>query len=295
MLQRSLAVLLLGVLPWPSIALAWGDEGHEVVALIAEHYLDPAARTHIEALLATDRSGLVADTSMAGESVWADRYRDSDRDAGAERYQRTRRWHYVDLELGAPDLSAACFGHEPLPAGVPAASGPARSCVVDKIGQFADELARPASSAPERLLALQFLLHLIGDVHQPLHAADDHDQGGNLEQVAAGHRRRASLHHYWDQEFVRRLGAQPDAVSRRLLAQIDAKQLADWQRGDAADWARESFELARRVAYGPLLPVRAHGRYRLSAAYVDAAVATVQLQLCRAGVRLAWVLNRSLR
>jgi len=114
---------------------------------------------------------------LATGNTWADKYRDSDRDTTKIRYEATWRWHFVDTELAQPDLASACFDHPPLPAGVPASQGPPPACVVDKIDQFTAELSNPATGASERLLALKFLLHFVGDLHQPLHAADDHDAG----------------------------------------------------------------------------------------------------------------------
>jgi hypothetical protein len=299
LLQRAACVFLwclsCAVAAWPLPAQAWGDEGHEIVALIAQHYLDAPVRARVQALLAADVSALVPDTSMASEAMWADRYRDSDRDSGGRRYRQTRQWHYVDIELKAPNLDRACFDHPSLPPGTPASSGPAADCVVDKIGQFAVELADPHTSPEERLLALQFLLHLVGDVHQPLHASDDADEGGNRKRVSARGLHAGSLHHYWDTEFVRELGAEALPVSQQLLSGISAADLNAWRRGAPADWARESFTLAKARAYDPLPSPGARGAYRLSATYVSDAVSTVQLQLCRAGVRLAMMLNRALR
>jgi hypothetical protein len=280
---------------WPPAAPAWGDEGHEIVALIAQHYLDAPVRLRVQGLLASDVSALVPDTSMASEATWADRYRDSDRESGGVRYRQTRQWHYVDIELNAPNLDRACFDHPALPPGTPASAGPAADCVIDKIGQFAAELADPHTSSEERLLALQFLLHLVGDVHQPLHASDDADEGGNRKRVSARGLHAGSLHHYWDAEFVRELGGQALPVSQELISRISPADLKAWQRGGPEDWARESFTLAKAFAYDPLPAPGARGAYRLSAAYVSDAVSTVQLQLCRAGVRLAAMLNRALR
>jgi hypothetical protein len=118
---------------------------------------------------------------IASEATWADKYRDSDRDTTKIRYEGTREWHFVDIELVQPNLASACFGHPPLPPGAPASRGPPRACVVDKIDQFAAELRNPATTASEQLLALKFLLHFVGDLHQPLHAADDHDAGRKQE------------------------------------------------------------------------------------------------------------------
>jgi len=138
----------------PHPAFAWGVEGHEIIALIAERYLDPAVRAKVAALLAADTDTLT-DHDIASEATWADKYRDSDRNTTKARYEATWRWHFVDIELAEPDLASACFGHPPLPLGVPASEGPPRACVVDKIVQFAAELDNPATSAPEQLLALK--------------------------------------------------------------------------------------------------------------------------------------------
>src|SRR5437879_1583264 len=89
-------------------ALAWGDEGHMVVALVANHYITPEVRAKVEALLAKDDSGLTA-TDIASEATWADKYRDSDRKTTKQRYNQTHQWHFVDIEIDAGTLKEACF------------------------------------------------------------------------------------------------------------------------------------------------------------------------------------------
>lgn len=289
----SWLVVCIALTGWPHAARAWGDEGHRVVAVIAEHFLDPHVRDAVIQLLASDDSELVPDTSMASEALWADRFRDSDRDGDRVRYEGTRQWHYVDIELDSPSPRRACGGDPHLPAGTLASRGPAAACVIDKIDQFEAELNDARTSAGERRVALQFLLHLIGDLHQPLHASDDHDEGGNAKHVEAAHWRAGSLHHYWDVEFVQALDPDPQALADKLIGRIDARELRNWRVGTTVDWARESNSMARDVAYG-MLP-RSAGRYYLNQTYVGAALDAVQLQLMRAGVRLAWVLNRCLR
>jgi hypothetical protein len=166
--------------------------------------------------------------------------------------------------------------------------------VVDKINQFAAELGDPATSASEQLLALKFLLHFVGDLHQPLHASDDHDAGGNKKLVSDEGVHPGNLHHYWDVEFVERLGTDPRLVAASLIGQILESQRTKWRSGAPADWAMEAFALARRDAYG--LPPRTgdQGIYALPPAYTEQAVRDVALQLSRAGVRLAFVLNQVL-
>ena len=273
-------------------ARAWGDEGHEVIGLIAAHYLTPVARQRVDALLSTDRSGLTRGTGIAVEATWADRYRDSDR--GGERYRRTHRWHYVDLELNSDDLRVACYGEPALPRGMPASRGPARDCIVDKVVEFEGELAARATSPAERLRALQFLLHLVGDLHQPLHCSDDHDRGGNDERVAIRGHRIMRLHGAWDSAFVRRLGRSPSLVAAALIGRITPAERRRWSAGTPALWALQSHAVAVRVAYGELPQSGPGGVYRLDRRYVAAATTAVRRQLERAGVRLAALLNAAL-
>jgi hypothetical protein len=245
-------------------------------------------------LLAGDRSGLTADTGFVSESTWADRYRDSDRDSVRTHYEQTRRWHYIDLERRDPQWDAACFQHPALEDVLHASSGPAADCVVDKIEQFEFELRQPRTTLEERRLALQFLLHLLADLHQPLHAIDDQDQGGNRKQLAGHGAAAGSLHHYWDVELVRSLGSEPAAVAASLRARISAAQRRRWSRGSVAAWAEESFAAGNRYAYEPLGFADGSGRYVLSGSYIEAAQLAVATQLSRAGVRLAVLLNRTL-
>jgi hypothetical protein len=289
-----LACFLIALaLETPRPAFAWGDEGHKIIAIIAEHYLDPAVGSKVATLLAADTDTLTGH-DIASEATWADKYRDSDRDATKIRYQATWRWHFVDIELTQPDLASACFGHPPLPPGVPASKGPPQTCVVDKIDQFAAELGDRSTSTSEQLLALKFLLHFVGDLHQPLHASDDHDAGGNKKLVAGEGVHPGNLHHYWDVEFVEGLGADPGQVAAALIGRISEQQRREWSSGTPADWALEAFSLARRDAYGLLQQPGDQGTYALPPAYTEQAKQDVALQLSRAGVRLAFVLNRGL-
>jgi hypothetical protein len=249
------SILLVAAITVPHRAFAWGDEGHEVIALVAEHYLDPAARAKVAKLLAADTDTLT-DQDIASEATWADKYRDSDRYTTKIRYQATRLWHFVDIELAEPNLASACFGHPPLPPDVAASMGPPRACVVDKIDQFAAELANPATAASERLLVLKFLLHFVGDLHQPLHTADDHDAGGNEKAVAAAGLHPGNLHHYWDVEFVQRLGSDPPKVTARLIGQVSETQRQEWSGGKPAGWAMEGRGDAYDCCRHPALKAR---------------------------------------
>jgi hypothetical protein len=265
-----------------SSVFAWGDEGHEVVATIANHYLTSQTRDAVNAILATDTSGLTA-TDIASEATWADRYRTS--------HAYTANWHYVDTEISTGDIDAACFGHPPLPANTVASQGPAQACVVDKINQFVTELQAPDTSDAERLLALQFVLHFVGDEHQPLHSSDDNDEGGNEKKVSATGIKSSNLHSYWDTAFVQQLGTSAADVANTLIQQITSSDIASWQTQTPRDWSLEAFDVAKRDSYGLLPAPNSKGTYVLSSDYVNTATNDVSLQLRRAGVRLAKVLN----
>lgn len=285
--MRSLTSLLAGAsLVVSTPALAWGYEGHEVVADIARAELTLAVRAQVDALLAADMDNLTAH-DMASEATWADAYRS----AG---HRETASWHFVDVEIDHPDVDAACFGH-PAPAS-PASAGPEQDCVIDKVNEFQAELAAPATTPAERLLALKFLIHFVGDEHQPLHASDDHDRGGNCVLLNLGGPRTQNLHAYWDTAVVQAMGSDPASVAATLRAGITPAQRAEWQKGDATSWAIEASAVARSVAYtvgsrpgcGDAAPIT------LPAGYAAKAQAAAALQLQRAGVRLGLVLNRAL-
>jgi hypothetical protein len=293
--MKIVATALVGVSLFSTLqqeAKAWGDDGHKVVAIIAEQFLTPTARRQVDALLASDTDTLTRH-DIASASVWADRWREENH--RRDNYEATRRWHYVDLEIKDPDLTKACYGRKPLPADTPASIGDKNACIVDKIAQFAAELAAPQTDAEERIFALKFLLHLVGDLHQPLHAADNGDAGGNGIKVTVegfDHKIRDNLHGFWDTQFVEMLGRPPAALAKTLLAQITPEQEAAWRQGSFDDWAFESFDIAYADVYGEP-PLSKDAPQTLDAAYVERAKRDVALQLSRAGVRLAAVLNRA--
>jgi hypothetical protein len=299
-MRHRLAAMIAGVvLPiYPSVGWSWGDEGHEIIALIAEHYLKPQVRSRVQAILDTDPTGLTHGTGMAAEATWADKFRDSDRDTTQNRYLQTRAWHYVNIELTEPRIDVACYRHPTLTKGTPASEGPAQDCIIDKIDQFRAELRSAATASAERRLALQFLLHLVGDIHQPLHAADHYDHGGNDLRVASRGGRPGNLHHEWDTVFVERLGTDAAEVADKLIHEISPEDRHRWSSGTAADWARQSFALARIHAYGKLPRISADpvtgGARELGASYEADAEKTAAMQLQRAGLRLARLLNDDL-
>jgi S1/P1 Nuclease len=281
------AALTLTMMLVPQYAFAWGDEGHKIVALIAEHYLNDDVRRTVASMLAADPDPLTQH-DIASEATWADKYRNHHRETG--------KWHFADIEIDHPDITEACFGREPLSAETLASNGPGQSCVIDKIKQFAEELSAPGVDPEEKLVALKFLLHFVGDMHQPLHSSDNHDRGGNQVKIIVDgfpHKSRDELHAFWDTQFVKELGTSPNLVASELIDKITPADVKAWSNGSLDDWAMETFKLAKADVYGDP-PLSKNELQHLDTAYADQAVKDVALQLSRAGVRLALVLNKSL-
>ena len=233
-------------------ALAWGDLGHEVVAMIADSLTGP---------------------DIASRATWADKYRLSHRETAA--------WHFVDLEIDKPDLAAACSG---FPASPPhaASQGPAQDCVTDKIEEFAAEVRDPATPAPERLLALKFVLHFVGDMHQPLHAADHHDKGGNCIALSPSPDGGVTnLHAFWDVTTVNALGPSAPVIAATLDGNITPAEIKAWSAGGPKDWAMQSFAIGKRDAYNlPSKPTCAQASaVKLSRTYQTTAEADAARQL----------------
>ncbi len=299
MVSRMIPVLMMSalvLLASPRTGLAWGDEGHEVIATLAYKRLTPKAKKSVDALLAKDTDDLTQ-PDFASRATWADKYRDSDRNTTKTRYLGTRQWHFVDIEIDGGTLEAACFGRPPLPAGTEASQGPADACVVDKLEQFKRELEDPTVSAGEKTLALKFIMHFVGDIHQPLHASDHNDRGGNAVAIeAAPSVAQSNLHSYWDTRLVQRLGSTVPLAAANVGKLITAKNAVLWSTGSIEDWANESFAQAKATAYnfsGEKTFVDDHGGTGevLDASYEARALPVAREALAKASVRLADLLN----
>ena len=293
-MKANTAIICLSLLLGASKpALSWGNDGHKTIALIAQQCLTQSTKNQVAAMLAADTDPLTPH-DIASEATWADKYRDMDN--RTKHYVQTQNWHFTDIEIDNPDLTAACFGRNPLPARTLASNGPAEACAVDKIEQFQAELAATNTDAEERLFALKFLLHFVGDLHQPLHSSDHNDRGGNdIKVIVDGfpHKARDELHGFWDTQFVDAIGAPPAALAKQLLAQITPADASEWAAGSPDDWAMEAYRVAKADVYGSP-PLSKDQTQHLDTNYVDTAEVDVRLQLSRAGIRLAHMLSTSL-
>jgi hypothetical protein len=253
------ALLLLALLLLPPPAFAWGPRGHEIIAHIAAMNLTPKARASVAGLL-----GGEAEAMLAINASWADEIR--------EARPQTAPWHYVNLDI-AGDMRYRA----------------ARDCQKDDcvVAQIARQEAvlRSNASRARKAEALKFLVHFIGDIHQPLHAADNRDRGGN--QVQFRYRgERISLHHFWDDEVVTLLGRDARTVAKAIDGATPPLQKRQLAGGTPEFWAEMSGSIARSDIYPEL------GRV----AQVNDRQAAIQsriarLQLARAGYVLAEKLN----
>jgi hypothetical protein len=271
----ALLTIALAIAAMPAPALAWGKEGHAIVALIARHYLTPKAAKAVDALLAADAGDTLTAPDMASRAAWADVWRNSHRE--------TAPWHFTDIEIdGSNTADLACAND---------------NCLTRRLSLFEAQLASKATAPADRIMALKFVLHFAGDLHQPLHLADNHDKGGNCVHLNGGNARE-NLHHFWDTVAVEAMGADTDAVASQLFDAITPAQLRSWRSGDIDSWAMESNQVARRVTYSlqsqPGCGSSQDGpRYDLPAGYDAGAIKAARTQLQRAGVRLAVLLNKA--
>ena len=257
------SVLLVALLAAPGPAFGWGAEGHEIAAGVALRELTQASRQQVADLLG-------GEAMLVEQSNWADEIKDRRRD--------TARWHFVDIPLSAPAYVAE-------------RDCPHDDCVVAQIEADVQALRNKRLDKAARAQALMFLIHFLADVHQPLHAEDDDDRGGNEVRVQIG-RERANLHRVWDADVVEALGLDPDAVAAGIERAITPGQRAAWTHGTPADWANEAHAIARDQIYPPL---RGQRKLRLPRDYAWREAPVARIQLAKAGVRLAWLLNTTLK
>jgi hypothetical protein len=263
---RITALFLMFV--WPAEAYAWGTEGHQIIAHIAATQLTPAARAQVEQLLGAD-----AEHAMVKASTWADEVQPQ-RPAAAP-------WHFVNIPQGSAGYDARrdCLRND---------------CVVAQIERDERILADRSLLGPVRADALRFLIHFVGDVHQPLHAADNKDRGGNQLRVVLG-RRETNMHSVWDTDVLRVLGRNGQNIAERLEEELAQTDTRPWQFGTAATWANESFQIAGQEIYSHVGPASSSAPIILPREYLAMEENIVKAQIEKAGLRLAWVLNRALR
>ena len=280
--MRRIPVFLLvfaALLAASPAALAWSALGHRMVGAIAERHLDPAAETEVRELLAGE-----ADPTLSGVASWADALRSSD----PAEFKRTSRWHYINAQGGGCgfDLARDC---------------PDGNCVVAQIERQRAILADRSQTREARRDALKFLVHLVGDAHQPMHAGDRPDAGGNGYQISlttalepeAYARDKyidgvmgTNLHSVWDYYILGARGLSLPQYTQRLDA-------LPWPPSNEAPlfapmaWAKES---CRLIEARHLYP----DGHKLDDGYLDAFRPLAEQRIRQAAWRLASILNADL-
>ncbi len=242
----------------PSTA-RWGELGHRTIARTAELQLSGHARRAARRLLSGQ--------SLAQVSTWADQVR--------EQRPATGPWHYVNIPIWEsryrPDFC------------------PKAGCVIGTLETQEKILADHSASRADRAEALRWVVHLVGDLHAPLHAGDRGDRGGNDIRVDLDGR-QTNLHAAWDSGLLNVMQRREEELVNILAHRIERRgDLRQIRAGTISEWAMESHDRARDVVYGLLAPTLI-----LDVAYRISAAPVIEDQLLRASVRLAWLIEQAL-
>jgi hypothetical protein len=253
--MSKLIIALLFTFGIATQAFAWGQTGHRVTGVIAEQHLTDSARKEIENILGTE--------SLAEASTWPDFMRASDdpfwkRKAGP--------YHYVTVPEGKSysDVGA-----------------PKKGDAITALRMFAKSLKDPAATKKQKALALRFTIHIIGDLHQPLHVGNGKDRGGNSVKVVFFNK-NTNLHAVWDSGMIDREGLSYSEMASWLEQKITPVQVTAWSVVDPLVWVAES-AMIRDTIYPD--------EQYLSWGYSFQHIAMVHQRLSQAGIRIAAYLN----
>jgi hypothetical protein len=292
-LRRALTTVAAAALFAAPNAFAWSHLGHWLVGDLAQGLLTPAAQQQVALLLKDEPA-----PTLAGVASWADELRSS----GSELAKKSGKWHYVDLDPNHCDYE-------------PKVTCPDGDCVITAIDTQRKILADTTQAPEARRDALKFLVHFIGDVHQPLHAgarqdAEGHtDAGGNKYQVSLrtavtpesrgakhhtpGEPIATNLHAVWDYYELESAVMSPENYAAKLR-QDGIPRITPEALGSPAEWAVES---CKGINAQGLYPLDGDGQWqhKLGGAYLDAKRPYAEERIRTAAGRLAEVLNETLK
>jgi hypothetical protein len=257
-LPRGLLSLLL-LACWTTPSVAWGPDGHWIVGKIAEEHMSPNAARRLRILFG-------GGVSLADLANWADEVR--------QERPGTAAWHYTNIPPEATDLDMK-------------RDCPKEDCITAQIRRLVGVVRLGMRTSEERQEALKFLVHLAGDLHQPLHAGYGSDRGG-LDVSVVFKSRPSDLHAFWDLTSVGLISDDKAAIAARLARSVTPAQKKEWQQGSPKHWTWESHLLAVRVVYATLPPGNPK---QLDADYARRASIVSEEQLAKAGIRLAKLLD----
>jgi hypothetical protein len=281
MLKRLFALLALFLAASP--ATAWWEFGHYTVGRIGYSEASPAAQAAVRRLIAQSKlleTPTCPIASIEDASYWPDCVK-----ALGDRFSYASPWHYQNVDICKPfDLKAACRDG---------------NCVSAQVERNLKLLADKELPARERVMALAFLTHFVGDLHMPLHAGDKSDLGGNRFPVTYGViAGRTNLHGTWDGWIAERGISNPPGGAAGVLSDFSPEQRTAMKAGTVEDWSREGWETAREFAYGSVMadpcgPVPAE-RPVIDEATTRKLVPIARRQIARGGLRLTRLLDEAL-
>jgi S1/P1 Nuclease len=242
------------------VLISWGAVGHRTVGSIAQKHLTPKALAGVRDLLGGQ--------SLADVANWADSVR------SLPAYKQTGPWHYINLPLGLNYDAFKSRVENMLEANV-------YSALVAQMQLITDNTV----SRERKVAALKFVVHFVGDLHQPMHVSREEDKGGNTIQLNYDGQ-GTNLHAVWDSKLIDHTGLD----YQQLAAKYDnasAAQIRQWQSDPVVKWMWESYQITGQL-YAEVDTM--HDR-SIGQAYYDEHIATVALRLEQAGVRLAGLLN----
>lgn len=262
-------------------ALAWGEFGHQSTASIAWANVSPQTRAAVRELLKAEKglgTAYCRVRSLEEASYWPDCIRRE-----GWRWGYSFAWHYQTMNICKPyDPRANCAGG---------------NCVTGQIERNRRVLADKTLPAAQRLEALAWLTHFVGDLHMPLHSGDNNDLGGNQVAAQYGIAPGRNLHAIWDGPMAERgiTSAVPPLIRR-----YSPQDRAALDTGEVADWGRESWKLARGLVYAkafdrdPCAAGEAPKEIVWSNEDIEASLPALRQRVSQAGLRLARLLDGAL-
>lgn len=240
--------------------LSWGVTGHRTIGTIAAGHLSAQAKAAVHEL--------IGDTTLAEISTWPDEVRSQ------PAYRNTASWHYINLPLGLslPDFEAKV-------------NGMTQENVFSALQQQEQILRSAGSTRAQKVEALKYIVHFVGDLHQPMHVSREEDKGGNTIQLNYDGN-GTNLHALWDSKLIDHPGLTVEQMAEQYDHATPA-QIKQWQSDPLIQWLWESYQASSKL-YAEVDAMKSRA---IDDSYYPAHIGIVQDRIEKAGIRLAGVLN----
>jgi hypothetical protein len=253
-------ICLLSIVGLSLTLLSWGFTGHQSVGKIAQNNLTPKAKLAVHELLGEE--------NLAEVSTWADQVRNQ------PEYKSTTSWHFLNLPLG--------LNHDDFLKSVEEMQV---ANVYSALLKAEHELLNPETNKEKKIEALKFIVHLVGDMHQPMHISRAEDKGGNTIQLNYNGK-GTNLHSLWDSGMLNHQGLSFEQIAQKL--QSSSKQIKQWQTSSPIEWAWESYQISSKL----YAEVDVMKNRSIDNTYYEKHIQTVNKRVVQAGMRLAGILNK---